>query len=68
MSLNHWLYRSLRIVYTRIAEYGWMDRLNYTSWYAFPKDQVTVYLADTHTASLLLYVSTWAILDKKTQG
>jgi hypothetical protein len=26
------------------------------------------YPADTHTASLLLYVSTWAILDKKTQG
>jgi hypothetical protein len=26
-----------------------------------------VYPADTHTASLLLYVSTWAILDKKTQ-
>jgi hypothetical protein len=41
--------------------------------YSLKKRQLNVsvtgpYPADTHTASLLLYVSTWAILDKKTQG
>jgi hypothetical protein len=40
----------------------------YTGTYSVQYVDVRQYPADTHTASLLLYVSTWAILNKKTQG